>query len=82
MLIYTLTCQVFMSLISAVNMSLAFNESSAIQCFEHANAQQNNVQFLPGTATYAMYVYSSKVSIAGCSVYEAAFATVLCSLGR
>ena len=34
-------------------MSPALNRRSALQRFERDNTQQNNVQFLPGTAVYA-----------------------------
>ena len=46
-LICALTCQVFMSLFSAVNMSLAFNGSSAIQTLMHNRIMFNFYLGLP-----------------------------------
>ena len=42
-----------LSCIKAVHMSPALSRNSALQCFKCDKYEQNNVSFLPGTATLA-----------------------------
>ena len=67
--------------IHEVQMSPALKKNSALQCFEHdnviKNAQWNNVQFLPRTATYICMYMQSKISIPMVSLSDESYETWL-----